>query len=522
MSIRRLIEQKTGLRTEIPPAVIEADLTIPCFAADPQKIAEKIRGLDSLIAEVKIAGRYVNIIFDKERLAAGVLKQIEKEKNQYGSSKIGRLRKIIVEYSQPNVAKPLSVGHLRATLVGQVLKNLYDFQGYKTIGINHIGDWGTQFGKLLVAYDKWPKERRNLFHLYVKFHEEAKKNPVLEDEARTAFGQLEKGNKNYREIWKKIVSDSLKEFNKIYKLLGVKFDHTTGESFYHKLVPAVIEEAVKKETAKPSEGAIIVPEETTGLPTFVIQKKDEATIYAGRDLAAARYRLKKFRPDKIIYVTGSEQELYFRQIFKALELLGQRREKFEHVSFGLVRLAEGRMATREGRVILLNDLIKEAIKRAKNETVGLGAIIYNVLAVSREKTVVFDWQKMLNLRGNSAPYLLYVYARCRSILRKLKNPGARIKSTNQNLKLTDSETKLIKLSAGFPDICERAQKERAPHLVANYLNELAQEFNRFYEKEPVLKAPDDVRNFRLRLVSAVAQIMKNGLGLLNIKTLEKL
>lgn len=520
MQIRALIEEKTGLRTELPPPEIEADLAIPCFDRKPQTVAEKLRNLTPLIKEIKIAGRYVNVILDSRRLAETVLPQIAREKENYGRGRAGADKTVIIEYSQPNIAKPLNVGHFRSTIIGQVLVNLYRWQGYRVIAINHLGDWGTQFGRLLVACHKWGAEEKDLFKLYVRFHAEEEKNPALADEARAMFHRLEQDDPKLLALWQKVVAESMKHFNAMYEELNISFDHITGESFYRTLAPAMAQEALDKGVAEKSGGAVIVPESKTGLSTFVIQKSDQSSIYAGRDLAAAKYRLQKWNPEKIIYIVGSEHNLYFKQIFKTLDLLGYDKNKFVHVSLGLVVLPEGKMSTRKGQVVFLEDLMREALEKTNgNKAIGYGALIYHALASNPEKTVVFQWDKLLSLTGASGPYLQYGYVRAHSILAKAPAPPVTVPDFSD---LTNNDTKMVKLLARFPDVCAQAQQLNNPRLLVDYLNDLIREFNRFYETEPVLGAASSLRQSRLQIVAAVAQVIKNGLTLLTIKTPEKM
>jgi arginyl-tRNA synthetase len=535
-----------GFKVEIPPPEIEADLAIPCFKLNKNEIVQKIKDLrEPLISDIEIVGDYINIVVNKNLLAQNLFQEVEKEKDGYGQAEVSANQKIIIEFSDPNIAKPLNVGHFRSTMIGQALVNLYRWQKYEVISINHLGDWGTQFGKLLVAHQKWNSDEPDLFKLYVRFHAESENNHQLEEEARQAFKKLENGDSELLALWQKITEESVVEFDKIYNELKVKFDHIIGESFYKDLAKEAISEALQKKVAEKSEGAVIISETKTGLPTFVIQKSDESSIYASRDLAAAKDRLERWQPEKIIYAVGSEQNLYFKQIFKTLGLLGYDPQKFVHVSLGLVILSEGKMSTRQGKVVLLEDLLKEALEKTKGDKViAYGALIYNALSSSPEKTIIFDWQKMLSLNGASAPYIQYGYVRAKSILEKIPNQvilnsdrgrdEESLKSSSPSLRESDSERSnlnrltntdqnLIKLLALFPEICQQAQQLNAPHLLAAYLNNLVQEFNRFYATERVLEEKEEsVKNFRLRLISAFIQVVKNGLGLLNINVPEKM
>jgi len=464
------------------------------------------------------------------------LKQIIAEKSRYGSSNIGKGKKVIVEYSSPNIAKPMSVGHLRSTVIGQSIFNILDFLGYSCMSINHIGDWGTQFGKLLYAYKKWgsAKLRKNpieeLFLLYQRFHKEAEKKPELEEEARKCFKRLEEGDKEFTMLWKSFTNSSLAEFNKIYKILGVRFDHITGESFYLTLAKDVIKEAGQKGVSKESKGAVII--EVNNLSPLIIQKSDEATVYGTRDLACIKYRKKKFNPDKILYVVGSEQNMYFSQLFMAAEKLGYaKKEELVHISFGLMSLKEGKISTRAGRVVFLEDVIDKTLelagkiirekglsanKRELARQVGIGVIKYNDISRDRIKDVVFDWDSMLSFDGDTAPYIQYTHARANSILLKgrVKAAGA----FNAGLLKDEKEKHIIKLLMEFPRVVQDAARDYKPHYIANYVYDLANKFNEFYQSIPVLKAPSELRKARLALVIATKIVIANALSLLGIES----
>ncbi|MCP6719253.1 MAG: arginine--tRNA ligase [Patescibacteria group bacterium] len=473
------------------------------------------------------------------------LNKILTQGDNYGSSNVGHGKTVIVEYSSPNIAKPFSIGHLRSTIIGQAIYNLYKFLGYKVVGINHLGDWGTQFGKLIYAIEAWgDKEKiakdpiKELTKLYVRFHEESESKPELEEEGRKWFKKLEEGNKEVRATWKKSVEWSLKEFNRIYELLGVKIDLVLGESFYQPMLKDVIKEALDNKIAIKSRGAIIISFPKDILPPLMIQKSDGTTLYSTRDLATIKYRREKFRPFKIIYEVGADQTLYFKQLFLASELLGfGRKEDYFHVAHGLMRLSGGRMRTRKGDIILLEDVLKEAIERAgriaedknqglnKNEkeeiakAIGIGAVKYNDLSYHYSTDIVFDWDKVLNLKGNSGPYLQYAYVRGRSVLRK---SGLKKNFKAGELKEKE-EIQVLKLLSQFPEVIERSAKDYSPSLLCNFLFELAQSFNTFYESLPILEAEtDELKKARLSLVEGICQIIKNGLNILGISTPEKM
>ena len=540
-----------------PPAEAGADIAIACFGlakkrkSDPKETAKEIAGFISeksfpFVSEASAAGGYANIKIDRSALAKPVLLNISQTKEGYGASSEGAGKLVIVEYSSPNVAKPMSVGHLRSTIIGESTKRIYEFGGYTAVGINHLGDFGTQFGKLLYAYQAWRDETafkkdpiKEMLRLYVKFHEAAKEDLTLDEEARKLFLRLEGGDPALVKLWLEFCVVSLEEFEKIYEKLGVKIDLTLGESFYEMMLKAAADELLDKKIAtRNPDGSVAVNFENDALPSFLLKKKDGSSLYALRDIAAAVFRIKIFAPEKIIYVVGGEQKLHFQQVFKTLALLGYDAKIFRHDSFGMVSLPEGKISTREGRVVFLEDLIAEAKARSleiirqkepdlprdeqerRAEKIGTAAIIYNDLSQSRERNIVFRWEDALNMEGDSAPYLLYVYARAKSILAK---SGKCLEAGNLSIVVTtEREEKLIVLLARFPEVISRARCEDASHIIAVYLNELAQAFNRFYAEDPVLKAESDVKITRLALVESVAQVIKNGLYLLNIETLERI
>ncbi|MEK9184074.1 MAG: arginine--tRNA ligase [Patescibacteria group bacterium] len=514
--------EKLGYKIEIPPSEVDADLAIPAFKLDKEKAVQLIKALNNpLISEVKIFGNYVNIKLNTDNLAPLIIQDILKQKDKYGANKDNHGKTVIIEYSSPNIAKPMHIGHMRNTLLGNALKNIYKANGYKVVTANYIGDWGTHIGKVLLAHQKWPEiAKQDLFGLYVKISQEIEKNPDLENEAKELFKKLEEGDKKLRKIWEKFCDFSIKDFKKVYKILGVSFDLWNGESFYQPFIKDILKEVLSKGIAvQEKNGPVVV--ELKPLPSFLLQKSDGASLYSARDLALARWRLEKYKPEKIIYVAGHEQELYFKQIFETLRLLGYSKDKFLHVSYGIVTLGGEKMSTRKGHAVFLEDVLKSAIKKAKNDKViGIGAVIYNTLAQSNERGISFNWDQILNLSGNSAPYIQYGYVRALGILNKTKLPDP---STLKKLVFVEEhEIKLIKMLAFFPEMIKQACHLNSPHIIANYLNSLVQEFNRFYNNNLVLEAPGNIRWSRLMLVETVAQVIKNGLCLLGIQTPKKM
>jgi len=517
------------------------------FANFLAKKLQKDKDLAKIVSKIEVAGPGFINFFLKKEFFIEELKRILKEKNKYGKSKNGKNKTVIFDYSSPNIAKPFGIGHLRSTIIGQALYNIYKFLGFKCIGDNHLGDWGTQFGKLIVAVKKWGEKKtgdysiEDLEELYIKFHKEVEKNPKIEEEGREWFKKLEEGDKEAKKIWRAFVKISLKEFTKIYKLLGIKIDYALGESFYEEMLKDIIKEAKEKKIAIESQGALIIKYPHNELPPAMILKSDGATTYLTRDLATVKYRLKKWKPDLIIYEIGVDQELHLKQLFRAVELLGWDKTKFFHVAHGLYRKTTGKFSTRRGETIHLEEVLKEAILRAReivqnSETgrglseeekekvakmVGIGAVKYNDLSQHYSKDIVFDWEKILNLKGNSAPYLQYTFVRCQSVLRKVKfkTLPKKIEAIDFNLEEEDILREIYK----FPEIVQEAAERFSPNLICNFIFDLAQKYNFFYDLHPILKAKtEELKIFRLALTMAVAQVLKNSLNLLGISAPEKM
>ncbi|MCD6381573.1 MAG: arginine--tRNA ligase [Candidatus Aenigmarchaeota archaeon] len=547
-----LVEKVIGRRVPLkkPSEKIDADLCLPCFSLgkDPKKVAEKLtekiksllkKKRKALVGDVRAIGSYVNFYINLDRFTNETIKEVLKMKDKYGSGK-RKNEIILIDYSSPNIAKPMSVGHLRSTIIGQALYNIFSFLGYRCIGDNHLGDIGTQFGKLIAAYKLWGnRERikkdpiRELLNLYVKFHKEVERNKDLEDLAKEWSKKLERSDKEAVRLWKWFIKLSKGEFEKIYRTLGVRFDLQLGESFYIKMAKDVVEEALEESVATVSDGAVIIPLDKFNLPPLVIRRADGATLYAARDLAAIKHRMKEFNPKKILYVVGSEQKLYFRQLFKAAEMLGYTTEdRLIHVDFGLVRLGEGKMSTRKGRVVFLEDVINKAISLAgkiieeKNpklkkkkevaKIVGVGSIIFNDLKQDRTKNIRFDWNKMLSFEGDACPYIQYVYVRGKSIIEKYGKP---IKYRRIKVE-TEVETRLMRKLAEFPTIIKEAAHQFKPHTIAQYLLDLTTMFNIFYTKERIIGSGRE--DELILLVWATMNVVKVGLNLLGIKVPERM
>ncbi|MCR4260842.1 MAG: arginine--tRNA ligase, partial [Candidatus Colwellbacteria bacterium] len=455
---------------------------------------------------------------------------------------------VIVEYSAPNIAKPMHVGHLRSTIIGDAIANVFEFTGYSVVRWNYIGDWGTQFGKLIAAYKKWGKRRevaRNpvekLEELYVRFHKELKDNPVLEDEGREEFKKLENGDKKNRKLWRWFKKESLKEFNRIYNRLGVTFSTQIGEAFYEKDLNGIIDLLKEESIAQESEGALIIDLERFDLPPAMVRKSDGATLYFTREIANLKYRIEEYNPKRILYVVANEQTLHFSQLFAVAKMMDFAKDKdmpeLAHVKFGLVRGGAGKkLSTREGTAIKLNELLDRSVKLSKDalakrkvelkkselkevsEILGIGAVKYNDLSQNRMSDIIFDWDKMLSFEGNSAPYLQYTYARLKSILRKAKGVPKLSKIILEN----ERDVFLVLKLSEFPEVLDRVKETYMPSQLASYLYELAKEVNSYYHSEPVLYSESELRAVRLNIVKAASDVLKNGLSLLGIGTVEKM
>ena len=538
---------------EIPPNKDMGDYAFPCF-----KLAKVFRKAPNLIAQdiaesipaegdiskVVPMGGYVNFFVNKSQLAKTVINNVLTQKDDYGKSKIGEGKNIIVEFSSPNIAKPFHIGHIRTTVIGNAIYKLYASQGYNTIRINHLGDYGTQFGKLIVAFKKWGDKEtveknpiKELLALYIKFHDVAKEQPELEEEARAWFVKLENGDEEAKELWTWFRNESLKEFDKVYKLMDIEFDSFAGESFYTDKMDAVIKELEDKNLLKESRGAKIVDLEEYGMPPALIQKNDGSTLYMTRDLAAAIYRKNTYNFDKCIYVVASQQNLHFQQWFKVIELMGYDwYDKLEHVNFGMVSLEGGTLSTRNGRVVFLEDVLDQAIQKTREiiesknpdienidqtvKDVGVGAVIFQELSNSRIKDYVFTWDKTLSFDGETGPYVQYTHARCCSVLRKA---GEEVTADiNYDLLSDEDSSEVLKLIGDFNKNILVALRKSEPHIITRFVLDLAPAFNKFYHDNPILVDDAELRKARLALVEATRQTIKNGLALLGMHAPERM
>ena len=556
--IAELINSKVDLEVEkieqlieIPPRPEMGDYAFPCFQLSkvmrkaPNMIAEELKNqLNSEgFEKIENLGPYVNFFVDKGEFSKNTIEKILKEKDDYGKSNIGEGKTVCVEYSSPNIAKPFHVGHLFTTAIGNALYKMFKAEGYNTVGINHLGDWGTQFGKLISAYKRWVDEEAleknpidELLRIYVKFHKEAEKDPSLEDEGRAYFKALESGDEEAHALWKRFRDLSLKEFQRVYDILGVKFDSLAGEAFYNDKMNVVIDMLKEKNLLVESNGAQVVMLEEYNMPPCIILKGDGASIYATRDLAAALYRKKTYDFYKSIYVVGTPQALHFKQVFKVLELAGNEWAKdCVHVGFGLVKFADRKLSTRNGEIVLLDDLLNQSISKTAEiikdndsiedkedvaKKIGVGAVIFTYLKNSREKDIVFDWNEILSTEGETGPYVQYAYARAKSILRRAEDINSQIDYSKLNSK---EEFELVKTLESFNKNILLALDKLEPSIVTRYVIEVAKAFNRFYNAHSVLNLEDEVlKATRLKLVEASSQVIKNGLALLGIDVVEKM
>ncbi len=518
-------------------------------ARNPREYAEKLveilmkdADLIEVVEKIDIAGPgFLNFWIKRDALIA-VLQLVQSQKEKYGTSKIGEGKTVVVDYSAPNIAKPFGIGHLRSTIIGQAIYNLYNALGYSVIGDNHLGDWGTQFGKLIYMIKKENVEDFDidtLEELYVRFHtlsHEPQNTKQMEEGAREWFKKLEDGDTEAKAIWQKCVDISLNEFQRIYDILGVTIDNALGESFYSEEMKKMLEDkSVMQWTSKGEDKSTIIDLTHLGIKTpLMFLKSDGATTYATRDLATLKYRIQKWQPERIIYEVGAEQGLHFEQVFAAAREMQivPNDVILYHTKHGLYLDTDGKkFSTRKGKTIKLEDVLEEAIDRAKKlgntdsevaKKVGIGAIKYFDLMHSVQNNVVFDWDKILNMEGNSGPYLQYTYARAQSVLNKSQIPMSNIKLGMGNLQIEPEELSVLRMLSRFNEAIEDAASTYSPHLVANYLYELAQKFNTFYNKHRILEAEDRSRDFRIALTEATGTVLQNGLHLLGIETPEKM
>ena len=538
---------------EVPPNKEMGDFAFPCFrlakvfrkapnmiAAD---LAESIEAKDE-ISKVMPLGGYVNFFVNKSQLAENVIKDVLTKKENYGHSDLGQGKAVVIDFSSPNIAKPFHIGHIRTTVIGNALYKIYDSQGYNVVRVNHLGDYGTQFGKLIVAFKLWGSKEAveanpipELLKLYIQFHDEAEKKPEMEDEARAWFTKLENGDEEAKALWQWFRDESLKEFARVYDLLDIEFDSYAGESFYSDKMDTVIEQIKEKGLLQESQGTNVVDLEEYNMPPALITKNDGSTLYMTRDLAAAIYRKNTYDFDKCIYVVGSQQALHFQQLFKVLELMGFEWSKdLIHVPFGMVALEEGTMSTRKGRVVFLEDVLKQAIEKPKetvlsknpnaknvdeiSKQVGVGAVVFQELSNSRVKDYTFSWERTLSFEGETGPYVQYTHARCCAVLRKANEEVTT--DINYDLLSDGDAAEVLKVIGSFNKSILSAMRRNEPHIVTRFVLDLAQAFNKFYHDNPILVEDEELRKARLALVAATRQTLENGLGILGMHAPERM
>lgn len=558
-SIKETLESKinedfnvtTNIIVEAPKKLEQGDLSLPVFGVAKAlskplpEVANYLKGIIEqlpMINEVTLTGGFINLRMDKVALAKDVLKEVQIQQALFGNRTVGINKTVVVDYSAPNIAKSFSIGHLRSTMIGHSLRKIYEKCGYKTVGINHLGDWGTQFGKMIVAYERWGSKEAveqntiaELASLYVRFHEEVVDNPHLDDEARNVFKQLEQRNAYYTSLWQWFRDASLKEFMDMYELLGVDFDSYDGEAFFNDKMDPVILELTMKGLLKEDQGAMIVDLGET-MPPALIQRTDGATLYMTRDLAAVLYRKQTYQFDKALYVVGNEQRLHFNQMKAVIERMGYPfYADIEHVNFGLVLQDGKKMSTRKGKVVKLYDVLAEAISMAEKaiveknpelenqeeiaKKIGIGAVLFNDLKNHRTLDIEFDLESMLKFEGQTGPYLQYTGVRIASILR---DHTLDIDAVNFDVFNQEHYFEIIRHVSQFGQNVERAMWENAPSVVAKYLLSLTQAFNKFYGMERIVSNDLPTKHANLYLITAVKTVLDEGLRLLGMEALERM
>lgn len=556
-SVTNLDEKELATYIEIPPNSDLGDFAFPCFKlakslrkAPPviaNEIKENIKIDEKIIEKIEIVGGYLNIYINKETLIENVLKEVTDKKEKYGSSDIGQNKNVVIDYSAPNIAKPFHIGHLRSTVIGGALYKIYNFLGYNSVGINYLGDWGLQFGKVMAGYDMWKDEYdfskseiQAILKIYVRFCQEEKENPELTEKAREYFKRLEDGAEKEVKTWKWIRKISLENYQKTYNLLNSKFDSYNGESYYNDKMEPIVEELRNKGLLKESEGAQVVDLAEYDMPPCIIITSAGTTIYATRDLASLKDRINTYNFDKAIYVVGNEQRLHFKQVFKVLELMGypEYAAKCEHVPFGLVVDKTGeKIGSRKGNSVFLEDILKEAIQKVEKiideknpnlenkeevaRKVGVGAIIFNDLSNSRIKDEIFDWDMLLNFQGETGPYIQYIYVRTRSLIEKA-GYIPQIENINFSVLKEKEAIETVKLLYNFNEVVQNAADKNEPSVVARYLIDVAQNFSTFYNEHKIITEDKALQDARLALTYCVGTVLKTGVTLLGMEMPDKM
>ena len=542
---------------EIPSNKDMGDYSFPCFKLAkelrkaPQMIAtelkEKLEFDESTISKVEVVGGYLNFFVNSEAIAKSVFEEIDTKKENYGSSNIGEGKNIVIDYSSPNIAKPFHIGHLRSTVIGNSLYKIYKKLGYNCIGINHLGDYGTQFGKLIEGYKRWKDEYNieenpidELTKIYIRINNLCKEDESVLEACRDNFKKLEEKDEYCTVLWEKFRKLSLKEFQKVYDLLDIHFDSLNGEAFYSDKMQEIIDILDRSGKLVESEGARVINLDDKQMPPCLIEKSNGSTTYATRDLAAIMYRARTYNFDKALYVTSYEQILHFRQIFEVAKLLGLDKKYIDgltHIPFGMVQLKTGKMSTREGNIIKLEDLLNEAISRSKEimdtknpdlenkdeiaKIIGIGAVIFNDLYNSRIKDEIFDWDEMLNFNGETGPYLQYIYVRTNSIIQKA-GYIPELKNVDFSELRNENADKIIKMLYEFENTIKLSAEKYEPYIIARYLIDLAQAFSSFYNNYKIISDDKNAQDARLYLTYCVNIVLKSGAELLGMKMPEKM
>lgn len=537
---------------EIPPQENMGDYSFPCFQLaktlrkNPAQIATELASTLDLedFAEVKNVGPYINFFLDRKKFENQVINTIIEKKENFGKSDMGKGKTAIVEFSSVNIAKPFHIGHIRSTVIGDALRNIHEFLGYNTIATNYIGDYGTQFGTMIAAYKLWGDDDKlnanpiqELLNLYVRYNTEASENEEMMEVARQEFKNLEEGEEEATRLWSWFKEISFNEFDRVYKLLDIEFDNYKGEAYYSEYMPAILEELKEKNLLVESDGAQIIDLSEFDLPPSIIIKSNGSSAYITRDIATAINRKKEYNFDENLYVVATQQNLHFQQLWRILELMGYDLYKgCKHISFGMVSLKDQTLSTRKGQVVFLEDVLNKTIEKTReimenredtvddidevSRIVGIGAVKFQELYNNRIKDYVFDWDEVLNFDGETGPYVQYTYARAKSVLRKACIDE--IKPLDIEKITSDEEFTLVKKLAGFEDVVIKAKEKYEPSLITRHLTDIAKSFNKFYNSSKIMVEDEKLKEERLALAYVTAIVIKTALGLLGIKTVEKM
>ena len=556
---KKLEEKDIGLSSEeiyklieIPPQEKMGDYSFPCFQLaktlrkNPALISKEIASEIELedFAEIKNVGPYINFFLDRKKFENEVINTIIDKKENFGRSDMGKGKTVVLDFSSVNIAKPFHIGHIRSTVIGDVIRNIHEFLGYNTVASNYIGDYGTQFGTMIAAYKLWGDDDKlnqnpiqELLNLYVRYNSEASENEEMMDVAREEFRKLEEGEEEATRLWTWFKEISFKEFDRVYKLLDIEFDNYKGESYSSKYIPEVIDELKEKNLLIESDGAQIIDLSAYDMPPSIIIKSNGSSAYITRDIATAIVRKKEYDFDENLYVVATQQNLHFKQLWKILELMGYDLYKgCKHIPFGMVSLKDQTLSTRKGQVVFLEDVLNKSIEKTReimenrddtvenidevSKIVGIGAVKFQELYNNRIKDYVFDWDEVLNFDGETGPYVQYTYARAKSVLRKAGVDE--IKPIDIEKITNDEEFSLVKKLAGFEDIVIKAKEKYEPSLITRHLTEIAKSFNKFYNSAKIMVEDEKLKEERLALAYATAIVIKTALGLLGIKTVEKM